>query len=147
MNYTEKEWIEHKKKYSDTFKNVDNDLRTLSRTLRKMGCIVMSNTPPQEPLSELYIHKDNRSVMFQFNGNWKFIISGEDDSELFNYYPTDKVGQLPKRLEDGKYIIRFLLDHGVEEDKQTFKKGLGPYKKVVENITLKDYLENRIIQN
>jgi hypothetical protein len=26
-------------------------------------------------------------------------------------------------------------------------KSLGPYKKVVENIDLKEYLQNRIIQN
>jgi len=147
MNYTEKEWDEHKKKYSYTFKNVDNDLRKLSKHLRKMGCIVMSNTSPQELLSELYIHKNDRSAMFQFNGNWKFIIRGEEYSELFDYHSTDKVGHLPKRLEDGRFIIRFLLDHGIEEDKSTFLKSLGPYKKVVENIDLKKYLQNRIIQN
>lgn len=141
-------WGNQKKKYSDIFKNIDKDLRDLSKTLRKKGCIVMSNTPPSEPITELYIHTNDKSVMFQFNSNWIFSIHGEGDSETFIRDLKDEKWRLPERLKDGRYILRFLYDHGVEEDKSEFIKQLGPYRRVVEGIkSLESILKESLLDN
>ena len=137
----------NKKKFPDIFKDVDQDLRDLAKELRKKGCIVMSNTSPSEPISKIYVHKDDKSVMVCFNKNYLFSVHGDSESETYVRHMGDVKWRLPKRVKDGRYIIRFLLDHGVEEDKSMFLKSLGPYKKVVESIDLKEYLQNRIIQN
>lgn len=135
---------DNKKKYPDIFKLVDKDLRSLAKELRKKGCIVISDTPPSEPISEIYIHKNDMSVMVCFNKNYLYSVHGKDTSETYQRHINDEKWRTPERIRDGRYIIRFLLDHGVEEDKDEFMKQFGPYKKIVECVDLKDYLYHNL---
>ena len=79
-------------------------------------------------------------LSFQAKKNYLYSVHGKDTSETYQRHTNDEKWRTPERIRDGRYIIRFLLDHGVEEDKDEFMKQFGPYKKIVECVDLKDYL-------